>query len=204
MPPTATRSWGAASGASARVGPRDLARLVDLGGRRRVRGNVVLGQARRPEADADRPHRPVRSRDDELAAAAADVDDEHLRPDATALGDAEQREHRLLLVVDDVEGDVGAGLGLGHERHGVERPADRLGADDREGAGAEPARGGRVARERVDDVDAGAGPDACRRERPGRRARGTRTRRRAAPGGGRPPRRRGGGRCSRRRRWRHR
>ena len=139
--------------------PRDLTCRVDLGGCRRIRGDEVLREPRRPEADADRAHGPLRAGDDELAAAASYVDDEHLRAHAAALGHAEQREHRLLLRLDDVEGDVGARLGLADERHRVESPTDRLRADDRQRAGPEPSRRGGVAREGVDDVETSAWPD---------------------------------------------
>ena len=120
---------------------------------------MVLGQAGRAQAQAHGSHGAVGTRDDELAAAAADVDDEQLVAHATAPGHAQERQHRLLVMVQDVERDVRARLRLADERGRVEGPPDGLGADDGELPRPEPARGRGVARQRVHDVPASLGPD---------------------------------------------
>ena len=140
-------------------GARDLADRVDLGGRRRIAVDVVLGEPGRAQGDADRPDGTAGLGDDELAAAAADVDDERVRPHTAAPGHAEERQHRLLVVVEDVQGDVGARLDLPDERRRVIGAADGLGADDGDLLGPEPVRRGRVARQRVHDVAAGLRAD---------------------------------------------
>ena len=121
VPPTAIMSCGLASGASmsaARAISRSASISAGVGG---SPVDVVLGEPGRAQADADRSDGTAGLRDDELAAAAADVDDEQLRPHAAAPGHAEERQHRLLVVVEDVEGDVGARLDLADERRRVDR-----------------------------------------------------------------------------------
>ena len=98
--------------------------------------DVVLRKPRRAQGDADRPDGTAGLGDDELAAAAADVDDERVRPHTPAPGHAEEREHRLFVMVEDVEGDVGARLHLPDERRGVEGAADGLRPDDGDLPGA--------------------------------------------------------------------
>ena len=78
--------------------------------------------------------------DAELRAAAADVDDERLVRDRHALGHADDREERLLLVGQDVQRRAGGAAASWTTRGGVGRAPDRLGPEERD-AGRAEARG---------------------------------------------------------------
>ena len=67
-------------------------------------------------------------------------------------GHPEQRQERLLLVVDDVDLGAGRSLDLHREPRRVRRAAQRLGPDDRDGVGMEIARLADVAAQGVDGL----------------------------------------------------
>ena len=123
--------------------------------------------------------------DDELGAAAADVDDEQLRrrrlPPVTprSVSIASSSWSRTW------SGASGAALDRVDERRGVGGPAHRLGADERDRWAPEAARRVGVAGEGRDELVAGIGARGSRGSRRGRRGRGTPTRRAAARPGGR-------------------
>ena len=125
---------------------------LDLRGRRWVVADDQRGQSSRsePYAAGDRP--VVRPDDHDLTAAATDVDDRHVGLDSQAAGDTEEREQRLLLVVDHVELGPGRGLDLDRQPGRVDRAPERLGADDRDCIGVEVARLADVAPHRLDRV----------------------------------------------------
>ena len=92
-------------------GVRGIAYGVDRSGRiastsAGVGGSWVTNRPvsmRRPDPQPCRARRPVGIDDDELGAAATDIDDERLLGDRHPLGDADDRQERLLLVRHDVE-----------------------------------------------------------------------------------------------------
>ena len=63
---------------------------------------------------------------------------ERLVGDRHALGHADERQVRLLLVRQDVERDAGRVLDVSDDRAGVGRASDRLGAHERDLGRAEP------------------------------------------------------------------
>ena len=103
VPPTRTMSAGAHAGAAASASAAAFRELAELGPRRRIRRRDAAGQGGRADAQTRDLGRAAGPDERELAAPAADVDDEQVALDRGAAGDPEQREQRLLLVAQDVE-----------------------------------------------------------------------------------------------------
>ena len=74
-------------------------------------------------------------------------------------GHAEQREHPLLVVIEDVEGDTGPCLHGMDDRRAVLRPAQRLRADERHVRGTEMPGRVDVGREDLHQASAGGRPE---------------------------------------------
>ncbi len=92
---------------------------------------VLATQAHAADRETLEPLRLVAFADDELGAAAADVDDELGRlARVHMMGDAEIDEARLLHARDDVDGMAERLLGRSQERLPVAGPAQRVRADD--------------------------------------------------------------------------
>ncbi len=135
------------SGARSEDIGRGGAHRRDLGRCRWIVGREPIGEARRPDLEAGRP-RSVHGVDDaELRAAAADVDDERLVGDRHALGHADDREVRLLLVREDVERRTGRLGRVTDDRACIGRATDRFGPEERDVGRAERTGGLGVARE---------------------------------------------------------
>ncbi len=76
----------------------------------------------------------------ELAAPAADVDDEDVVLDRPALGDTDQHKERLFFVTEHVQRDTGGRIDLGDDPGGVGEPSQWLRAN--EGDGRRPGLAG--------------------------------------------------------------
>ena len=104
--------------------PRRPAAIAARSARRGGSAGVdPAGERGRAEPQPENLGRSVGTDERELAAAAADVDDEEIALDLRTTGDAEQREQRLFLVTQDVERDAGAGVDLGDDAGRVGEPA---------------------------------------------------------------------------------
>jgi len=93
----------------------------------------------------------ARSRLDDLAAPAADVDDVGLDQDRPAAAHAEEREQALLGLGEDGQGDAAGSLDLDDDPGCVRRPAERLGPDEGDGARTERAGPLHLADEGLDE-----------------------------------------------------
>ena len=156
VPPTATISTGRGVGSAAQRVGRHGSHCVEVGARRRVAGSLATAEHGRAEPQADRPRPMASVHDAALGRAATDVDDEGLVGHRQALGHADDRQERLLLVGQDVERRPRGGLDVVDDPGGVRRATDRLRAQDGDGRRPVAAGDPGVALERGGQLIAGA------------------------------------------------
>ena len=144
-----------------------------------------VGQPVRRRAQADGAGAVGRTDDAELRAPAADVDDERLAIDGPALGDPDDRQVGLFLVGQDVERRRRSPRPTSATiARAVGRPADRLGADERDRRRTELRAAVRVADAASPSSSPGPRARGSRARRPRPRGPGTTIRRRSCRGGG--------------------
>ena len=130
MPPTKTTSSGCVVGAQANAASAAAVSRTMCSG---VGGSAVDDPARQAtgaDLDPGCAGGPARADLDHLARAAADVDDQEIAPDGAAGGQPDERQERLLLVLEDGQRNPRAGGDLGDDPGRVGEAPQRLGAED--------------------------------------------------------------------------